>query len=96
MLHREPAKVNPLPHAHGPGVTLGVALCFGVILAFLPACERDTFSTAERELSARLESTFGISLPCSLSWCDSYMDGGTVGGLLIDAKGDSLKWAWGR
>jgi len=67
-----------------------------LVLALLPACERDELSTADRRLSVRLESTFGISLPCSLGWCQPYLDGGTVGGLIVAASGDSLKWAWGR
>ena len=73
---------------------LGIVLGLGVFLVFVTACERDPRSIARRQLSARLESTFGISLPCSLRWCDSYLDGGSVGGLVVDRKGDSLQWAW--
>jgi len=65
-----------------------------VILVLLPACERHTLNTADRRLSKRIESTFGISLPCSLSRCNG--GGFVVGGLVVDTKGDSLKWAWGR
>jgi hypothetical protein len=54
----------------------------------------DSRSLAERQLSVRTEAVFGISVPCSLGWCESYLDGGSVGGVLIDAKGDSLQWAW--
>lgn len=64
------------------------------ILTLLPACEHHTLSTAERQLSMRIKSTFGISLPCSLSRCEG--GGGVVGGLMVDTKGESLKWAWGR
>lgn|GEM_PF-5445705 len=41
-------------------------------------------------MSQRIKSTFGVSLPCSLSRCERG------GGLIVDTKGDSLKWAWGR
>lgn len=66
-------------------------IVFGTVasLIFL-SCQSD----ADRQLSTRLKSTFGISLPCSLRWCDSYMDGGSVGGIVVDRRGDSLQWAW--
>ncbi|HKQ19610.1 MAG TPA: hypothetical protein VJW75_07685, partial [Candidatus Eisenbacteria bacterium] len=64
-----------------------------VSLALLPACERHTLSATDRLLSKRIQSTFGISLPCSLS---RGHGGGGLGGLIVDTKGDSLKWAWGR
>jgi hypothetical protein len=75
------------------GLLLVVAI--GALVTFVSACARP-LSLDERRLSARLQASFGISLPCSLSWCDSHLDGGTVGGLIVGAEGDSLKWAFGR
>jgi hypothetical protein len=71
----------------------GIVVGLGVLLAFVTACERGPRSIAERHLATRIKSTFGISLPCSLRWCDSYLDGGSVGGVVVDRKGDSLQWA---
>lgn len=67
-------------------------LTLGGILVFFSACQIQT--AAERQLSTHLRSTFGMSLPCSLVWCDSYLDGGSMGGLIVDREADSLKWAW--
>ena len=64
-------------------------------LTLLLACERNVLTPAERRLSTRLESAFSISLPCSLVWCDVYLGNG-IGGLIVDTKGDSLKWSQGR
>ena len=72
-----------------------LVLVIGALVTLLSACGRP-LSPDEGRLSARLQATFGISLPCSLGWCQSYLDGGTVGGLIVDEKGDSLKWAFGR
>ena len=69
-------------------------MALGVVVALVASCERP-LTAAERLLSIRLKSTFGISLPCSLGWCGSYMDGGTTGGLIVGRE-DSLKFAMGR
>jgi len=80
--------------ARAMGHPVSTVLLLTAILVLEPACGRDTRSPADRQLSARTEAAFGISLPCSLRWCGSYLDGGSVGGVLVDAKGDSLQWAW--
>jgi hypothetical protein len=67
-----------------------------VLFVALHASGCSRLTSAERRLSARLQSAFGISLPCFLAWCGSYLDGGTVGGLVVDRGADSLKWACGR
>jgi hypothetical protein len=74
---------------------LSPSFFLGLIIALLPACERAVLSTAEQRLSTRLESAFSISLPCSLVWCEIYLGNG-IGGLIVDTKGDSLKWSQGR
>jgi hypothetical protein len=65
-----------------------------LLLLMLPSCATDPASIAQRQLSARVKSTFGIALPCKLGSCGSYLDGGSIGGTLIGADGDTLKWAW--
>ena len=69
---------------------------FLVALTLLSACGHTTRNSEDIRLSTRLTSTFGISLPCSLVWCGGYLDGGSTGGLIVDTKADSLKFAWGR
>ena len=76
-----------------PRNILVTILGLGAFLSFVTACERGPRSIAERRLSARLKTTFGISLPCSVMWCDSYSDG-SMGGLIVDTGKDSLQWAW--
>ena len=49
----------------------------------------------KQSFAERVDQTFGIALPCSLTWCDMYLDGGTIGGTLKDRRGDSLDWAYG-
>jgi hypothetical protein len=75
--------------------TAARAAILAIILALLPGCERHSLSIADRQLSKRIKRTFGVSLPCSLSRAGMWMHG-PIGGLVIDAKGESLKWAWGR
>jgi hypothetical protein len=41
-----------------------------------------------------VKSEFGLSLPCSLAWAETYPDAAS-GGVLVGARGDSLPWAWG-
>lgn len=66
-----------------------------VLLLCAATCGRSPRQLAEHEFASRVKSTFGLSLPCSLAWCDSYLDGGSVGGVLVGAQADSLRWAWG-
>lgn len=48
----------------------------------------------EDVFASRVKAELGLSPPCSLGWAESYPDLGS-GGVLIDARGDSLPWAWG-
>ena len=68
-----------------------------LLLAPIPlGCNRDGRSVAERQFATRVQATLGISLPCSLAWCGPYLDGGSFGGVLVGANGDSLPWAYGH
>jgi len=68
-----------------------------LLLASIPlACNYNGRTVAERQFAARVQSTLGISLPCTLAWCSPYLDGGSFGGVLVGAKGDSLPWAYGH
>ena len=57
-------------------------------------CGRAPRESAEGQLASRVKSEFGLSLPCSLAWAESYPDAAS-GGVLVGARGDSLPWAWG-
>jgi hypothetical protein len=45
-------------------------------------------------MSTRVKSVLGVSLPCYLVRSGSHLDGGSVGGLLIGAAGESLLFSW--
>lgn len=74
-----------------------LAACVGVLalLVLLNACAQDSRRESHRLFVARVKSTFGITPPYSLIWCDSYLDGGSVGGVLIGGARDTLEWACG-
>lgn len=72
---------------------LAVALA-GLVFG-APACGRSTRESAESQVTTRVRSAFGFSMPCSLAWCELVPDGGSIGGVLAGARGDSLLWAWG-
>jgi hypothetical protein len=73
---------------------LAVCLVVAALLLLLAGCAHDSRRSADRLFAARIKSTFELSLPCSLLWCDSYLDGGSVGGVIVDARKDTLMWAW--
>lgn len=74
---------------------LRVALAVGLAtLLFASGCGRTPRESAEGQFASRVKSEFGLSLPCSLSWAESYPDAAS-GGVLVGARGDSLPWAWG-
>jgi len=74
--------------------TVALCICISAILSIAAACTRDPRTVADRQFATRVKTTFGISLPCSLRSCGSYLDGGSVGGFVVDRRGDSLLWAW--
>jgi len=61
-----------------------------LVILGLIGCE----SVPESPLAARARSVFGLSLPCSVASCAPHLDGGSLGGVLIGARGDSLEFAW--
>jgi hypothetical protein len=71
-----------------------VALSLGALLLGASSCGRTPRDSAEDELASRAKSEFGLSLPCSLAWAETYPDV-AAGGVLVGARGDSLAWAWG-
>ena len=76
------------------GFHVAVAVGLGALLLGASGCGHSPRESAERELVSRMKSEFGLSLPCSLGWAESYPDVAS-GGVLVGARGDSLRWAWG-
>jgi hypothetical protein len=73
---------------------VAVALSLGTLLTGASGCGRAPRESAEGRLASRVKSEFGLSLPCSLAWAETYPDY-AAGGVLVGARGDSLPWAWG-
>ena len=71
------------------------ALGVAALSLFLSGCVKSSSPPAESEFASKVKSTFGLSLPCSLAWCDWHPGWESVGGVLVGAQGDSLPWAWG-
>lgn len=65
----------------------------GLLLLIALGCERSP--RAEDLLASRVKSEWGLSLPCSLSWAETAIDGSSMRGAIVGARGDSLPWAWG-
>ena len=67
------------------------SIWFGPIalLTLLPNCSKES-----RANGPEAKSSFTVSMPCSLIWCDHYFDGGSSGGALLEKNGDTLKFAW--
>jgi len=66
-----------------------------LFLAILRTARRDTaVDSTHGSIPSRTKNTLGISLPCSLARSGSHLDGGSVGGLLIGAAGESLLFSW--
>jgi hypothetical protein len=63
-----------------------------LILTLSQGCVHD--KPQESRFAARIGSTFGLSLPCSLVSGGIHLDGGSMGVILLGAKGDSLAVAW--
>ena len=80
------------PPALSRGASCILPLCLGALLILGISCAGREKAIARRQFADRLESTFGLSFPCSVRCSPSHH--GPTTGLLIGIEKDTLTWTW--